>query len=65
MFNIKLEDLGELNNDILRINNYKKNLEMKTDNFYAQKLFKEKSKFHYGQNNFLLVKLMKKIDNSN
>ena len=64
LFDIKLEDLGELNNDILKINNYKKNLQMKTDNFYAQKLFKEKSKFHSGQNNFLLVKLMKKIDNS-
>ena len=65
LFGIKLEDLGELNKDILRINNYKKHLQMKTDYFYAQKLFKEKSKFHSGQNNFLLVKLMKKIDNSN
>ena len=65
LIDFKMEDLGELNNDILKINNYKQNLEMKTDYFYAQKLFKEKSKFHSGQNNFQLSKLMKKIDNSN
>ena len=65
LIDFKMEDLGKLNNDILKINNYKRNLEMKTDCFYAQKLFKEKSKFHSGQNNFQLVKLMKKYDNSN
>ena len=65
LIEFKMEDLGELNNDILKINNYKQNLEMKTDYFYAQKLFKEKSKFNSGQNNFKLVKLMKKVDNSN
>jgi len=64
LIDFKMEDLGELNNDILKINKYKQNLEMKTDYFYAQKLFKEKSKFHSGQNNFKLVKLMKKVDNS-
>ena len=65
LIDFKMEDLGELNDDILKINNYKRNLEMKTDYFYAQKLFKEKSKYYSGQNNFHLVKLMKKIDNSN
>jgi len=64
LIDFKMEDLGELNNDILKINKYKQNLEMKTDYFYAQKLFKEKTKFHSGQNNFKLVKLMKKNDNS-
>ena len=65
LIDFKMEDLGELNNDILKINKYKQNLEMNTDYFYAQKLFKEKSKFHSGQNNFKLAKLMKKIDSSN
>ena len=65
LIDFKREDLEELYNDILKINNYKQNLEIKTDYFYAQKLFKEKSKYNSGQNNFKLVGLMKKIDSSN
>ena len=65
LIDFKIEDLGELNNDILKINNYKQNLEIKTDYFYAQKLFKEKSKYNSGQNNFTLMAHMKKNNSSN
>ena len=56
----KFEDLEVLNKDIIKINKYKENLNMITDYFYSQKLFKEKSKYSSGQNNFHLVTLMKK-----
>ena len=55
LFDIKFEDLEILNKDIIKINKYKENLDMITDYFYAQKLFKEKSKYYSGQNNFHLV----------
>ena len=61
----KFEDLEVLNKDIIKINKYKENLNMITDYFYSQKLFKEKSKYSSGQNNFHLVTLMKKNENFN
>ena len=63
LIDFKIESLDDLNKDILKINKYKQNLDLKTDYFYAQKLFKEKSKFYSGQNNFQLVKIMKKNEN--
>jgi hypothetical protein len=59
LFDFKIKDLEELNKDILKINKYKKNLDLKTDYFYAQKLFKEKAKHYPGQNNFHLMKITK------
>ena len=63
LFDIKFEDLSELNKDIIKINKYKENLDMVTDYFYSQKLFKEKSKNYSGENNFHLVSIMKKNEN--
>ena len=55
LIDFKMEKLAELNTDIIKINKYKQNLDIKTDYFYAQKLFKEKSKYHLGQNKFQLI----------
>ena len=63
LIDIKYEDLKIFNNDIIKINKYKENLNMITDYFYAHKLFKENSKNYYGENNFHLVSLMKKNEN--
>ena len=65
LIDFKFEDLEKLNKDIIKINKYKENLNMITDYFYSQKLFKEKSKYYSGQNNFHLVTLMKKNENIN
>ena len=65
LIDFKFEDLEVLNKDITKINKYKQNLDMITDYFYAQKLFKEKSKYYSGQNSFHLVTLMKKTENYN
>ena len=65
LIDFKFEDLEALNKDIIKINKYKKNMDLITDYFYAQKLFKEKSKDYLGQNTFHLAALMKKPENYN
>ena len=63
LIDFKFEDLEALNKDIIKINKYNQNLDLVTDYFYAQKLFKEKTKYYSGQNTFHLVTLMKKNEN--
>ena len=60
LIDFKLEELEVLNRDIIKINKYKENIDIITDYFYAQKLFKEKPKYYSGPNNFHLASLMKK-----
>ena len=60
LIDFKLEDLEVLKKDIIKINKYKDNLDMITDYFYTQRLFKEKSKYNSNNNNFRLLSLMKK-----
>ena len=60
LFDFKLEELDALNKNINRINKFKENIDTVTDYFYAQRLFKEKSKYNSNQINFRLLKLIKK-----
>ena len=60
LFDFKLEELEVLNNNIMRINKFKENIDTITDYFYAERLFKEKSKYNHSHNNFRLLTLMKK-----
>ena len=60
LFYFKLEELEVLNNNIKRINKFKENIDTITDYFYAERLFKEKSKYSSNHQNFRLSSLMKK-----
>ena len=60
LFDFKLEELEVLNNNIKRINKFKENIDTITDYFYAERLFKEKSKYSSNHQNFRLLSLMKK-----
>ena len=59
LIDFKFEDLEELNKDIDKMNKYKKNMDILTDYFYSQKLFKGKSKYNSSQHTFNLVSHMK------
>ena len=60
LFDFKLEELEVLNPQVMRINKFKENTDTITDYFFAERLFKEKSKYNSNHNNFRLLTLMKK-----
>ena len=64
LFNLKDADFEKFKAHIDEIDDYNNYLEIKTDLFYAQKLFKEKSKYHSRQSIFQLSKIYK-VNNNN